>query len=188
VTVEDSNLNSVKEMLFFDLETQHSFQEVGGRNHLEKLLVSVAVTYSTLSGEFKSYTESQVLTLIEDLLSADTVVGFNLIHFDYRVLTPYTHRDLSLIKTIDMLLHLRERLGFRVSLDSLAHATLGTGKSADGLQAIRWFREGNMESLIAYCKNDVTVTRNLYEYGNRNGYVYYWDRYTGKRKKVSVRW
>ena len=186
--IENSRINNVKEMLFFDLETQHSFQEVGGRNRLEKLLVSVAVTYSTASGKFKSYTESQVLELIEDLFSADTVVGFNLINFDYRVLTPYTHKDFSLLKTIDMLLHVKERLGFRLSLDSLAEATLGAGKSADGLQAIRWFREGNMESLIAYCKDDVTITRDLYEYGTRNGYVYYWDRYSGRRKQISVRW
>ena len=184
------NLNSkeTKDILFFDLETQHSFQEVGGRDFLEKLLVSVAVTYSSLTGEFKSYTEPQALYLIEDLFSADTVIGFNLIHFDYRVLKPYTAKDLSQLKTIDMLLHIRDRLGFRVSLDSLGHATLGTGKSADGLQAIRWYREGKMDELTAYCKDDVEITYRLYEYGKLNGYVYYQDRYSGKKKKILVDW
>ena len=176
-----------KDILFFDLETQHSFEEVGGREYMEKLLVSVAVTYSPLTGEFKSYTEPQVFYLIEDLFQADTIVGFNLINFDYRVLKPYTPKDFSQLHTIDMLLHIRERLGFRVSLDSLAQATLGTGKSADGLQAIRWYREGKMEELKSYCKDDVEITYRLYEYGKQNGYVYYQDRYAGK-KRLSINW
>jgi len=177
-----------RDILFFDLETQHSFEEVGGRDHLEKLLVSVAVTYSSLTGEFKSYTEPQVFYLVEHLFQADTVIGFNLIHFDYRVLKPYTAKDFSQLKTIDMLLHIRDRLGFRVSLDSLAQATLGTGKSADGLQAIRWYREGKMDELIAYCKYDVEITHRLYEHGKQNGYVSYHDRYSGKKRKVLVNW
>ena len=180
--------NKSHEILFFDLETQHSFQEVGGRDHLEKLLVSVAVTYSSLTKEFKSYTEAQVFHLIEDLFQADTIVGFNLIHFDYRVLKPYTPKDFSQLKTIDMLLLIRDRLGFRVSLDSLAQATLGTGKSADGLQAIRWYGEGKIDELIAYCKDDVEITYRLYEYGKENGYVYYQDRYSGRNKKILVNW
>ena len=177
-----------KDILFLDLETQHSFQEVGGRDFVEKLLVSVAVTYSSLTGEFKNYTESQVFYLIEDLFHADTIIGFNLIHFDYRVLKPYTPKDLSQLKTIDMLLHIRDRLGFRVSLDSLAQATLGIGKSADGLQAIKWYREGKIDELISYCKDDVEITRRLYEYGEHHGYVCYQDRYAGEKKKVVVEW
>ncbi len=155
---------------------------------MEKLLVSVAVTYSSLTKEFKSYTEPQVLHLIEDLFQADTIVGFNLLYFDYRVLKPYTTKDFSRLKTIDMLLHIKNRLGFRVSLDSLAQATLETGKSADGLQAIRWYREGKIDELIAYCKDDVEITHRIYEYGKQNGYVYYQDRYSGKKKKILIKW
>ena len=188
LSFQNPDQNKSKEILFFDLETQHSFQEVGGRDHLEKLHVSVAVTYSSLTKEFKSYTEPQVFQLIEDLFQADTIVGFNLIQFDYRVLKPYTPKDFSQLKTIDMLLHVKNRLGFRVSLDSLAQATLGTGKSADGLQAIRWYREGKIDELISYCKDDVEITYNLYEYGKQNGYVCYQDRYSGKSKKILIKW
>ena len=188
MSFQNPDQNKSKEILFFDLETQHSFQEVGGRDHLEKLLVSVAVTYSSLTEEFKSYTEPQVFQLIEDLFQADTIVGFNLIQFDYRVLKPYTPKDFSQLKTIDMLLHIKNSLGFRVSLDSLAQTTLGTGKSADGLQAIRWYREGKTDELTAYCKDDVEITYRLYEYGKLNRYVYYKDRYSGEKKKISVDW
>lgn len=188
MTLPNSDPNRSKEILFFDLETQHSFQEVGGRSHLEKLLVSVAVTYSSLTKEFKSYTEPHVFELIEDLFQADTVVGFNLLQFDYRVLKPYTSKDFSHLKTVDMLLHIKNRLGFRLSLDSLARATLGKNKSADGLQAIRWYREGKIDELIAYCRDDVEITHGLYEYGRRNGYVCYQDRYSGRIRRVSINW
>ncbi len=175
-------------LLFFDLETQHSFQEVGGRNNLDRLLVSVAITYSSSTGEFKSYTETQVLYLIEDLFSADRVIGFNIINFDYRVLKPYTPRDLNQLPTIDMLVHIREKLGFRVSLNSLARGTLDTDKSGDGLQAISWYREGKMDQLTAYCRDDVEITRKLYEYGREKGYVYFQDRFSGRKRQIKVTW
>ena len=180
--------DTVDNILFFDLETQHSFQEVGGRDHLDKLLVSVAVTYSSQTGKFKSYTEHQVLYLIEDLFSADTVIGFNIIDFDYRVLKPYTPKDLTQIQTIDMLGHIQEKLGFRVSLSSLAQGTLEMDKSADGLQAITWNREGKMEQLTAYCRDDVEITRKLFEYGREKGYVLFLDRYSGKKRQITVTW
>ena len=175
-------------LLFFDLETQHSFQEVGGRHNLDKLLVSVAVTYSSLTGQFKSYTESQILYLIEDLFSAETVIGFNIINFDYRVLKPYTPKDLTQLPTIDMLVHIKEKLGFRVSLSSLARATLDTDKSGDGLQAITWYREGKMDQLTEYCRDDVEITRKLYEYGKEKGYVLFLDRYSGNKRQIPVAW
>lgn len=170
------------------METQHSIQEVGGRHHLDKLLISVAVTYSPLTGAFKSYTEPQVPDLIEDLFSADTVIGFNIISFDYRVLKPYTPKDLTQLQTIDMLVHIREKLGFRVSLSSLAQGTLKMDKSADGLQAISWYREGKMEQLTAYCRDDVEITRRLYEYGREKGCVFFLDRYSGKKRQIAVTW
>lgn len=177
-----------KGTLFFDLETQHSFEEVGGRNYVEKLHVSVAVTYSSLTRSFKSYTEPQVFFLIEDLFQAETIVGFNIIDFDYRVLKPYTAKDLNQLHTIDMLAHIKRRLGHRLSLNALAQATLSADKSADGLQAVTWFRQGKIAELTSYCKDDVDITRRLYEFGRENGYLLYHDRFSGETKKVQVEW
>jgi DEAD/DEAH box helicase domain-containing protein len=177
-----------KGTLFFDLETQHSFDEVGGRNYVERLHVSVAVTYSSLTKSFKSYTEPQVFFLIEDLFQAETIVGFNIIDFDYRVLKPYTAKDLNQLHTIDMLAHINRRLGHRLSLNALAQATLSADKSADGLQAVTWFRQGKIAELISYCKDDVDLTRRLYEFGRENGYLLYHDRFSGETKKVQVEW
>lgn len=175
--------------IFFDLETQKSIQEVGGRENIRLLRVSVAVTYSTAASAFTTYTEQEVPALIADLKAADRVIGFNLLHFDYPVLRYYTQERLSALPTLDLLADIYDKLGFRLGLDALVRATLGPGvaKSADGLTAIRWFREGRLDELIAYCRDDVAITKQLYEWGRDKGFVQYLDR-DRRTKKISVAW
>ncbi len=173
--------------LFFDLETQKSFQEVGGRENIKLLRLSVAVTFSSATNEFKSYTEKEVNGLIADLKVAERVIGFNLLNFDYQVLKAYTSERLSDLPTVDMLDDIYNKLGFRISLDALANATLDANKGGDGLDAIRWYREGKMDELIAYCREDVAITKRLYEYGRDSGFVCFLDKF-GQKRKVSVAW
>lgn len=172
---------------FFDVETQRSFDEVGGRHNIRKLGLSAAVVYFTADGVFHHYTEGDVAQLIADLKAADLVVGFNVLGFDYEVLRAYTDEPLNDIPTVDMLDHIYKRLGFRISLDNLAGATLGTAKSADGLQAVRWYKQGRIQEILDYCQQDVEVTRQLYEYGRRHKHVKYRDR-NYQVKMVPANW
>jgi DEAD/DEAH box helicase domain-containing protein len=149
--------------------------------------LSVAVTYSTAAAEYHYYTEENVNDLIEELKAADLVVGFNVLSFDYEVLRGYTDCPLKRLPTVDMLADIHRTLGFRLSLDSLANATLGLGKSANGLQAIRWWQQGKIKKLMEYCKSDVDVTRQLYEFGQQHKYVQYRNR-RWQMKKVPVNW
>jgi DEAD/DEAH box helicase domain-containing protein len=174
-------------IVFFDVETQRSFDEVGGRRNIRKMGLSVAVTYSTADETFHHYTEENVADLIADLKAADLVVGFNVLRFDYEVLRGYTDDPLKDIPTVDMLDHIHKRLGFRVSLDNLAGATLGMNKSADGLQAIRWYRQGRIQEILDYSQQDVEVTRQLYEYGKKRKHVKYRDR-NWRVRMVQVNW
>ena len=172
--------------VFFDLETQRTFDEVGGRHNVRKLGLAVAVTYSTADGAFHHYLEADAARLIADLEAADRVVGFNLLTFDYEVLRAY-QAGFAPPDTVDMLDHIYRRLGFRVSLDNLASTTLGVGKSADGLQAVRWFREGRIQEVLDYCQQDVEVTRRLYEHGHQHKHLRFRDsRY--REQKVPVSW
>jgi DEAD/DEAH box helicase domain-containing protein len=173
--------------LFLDLETQKSIQEVGGRDNIRLLRMSVGVTFSTAINEFRSYTEKDVPTLIADLKAADRVIGFNLLKFDYPVLKFYTQERLSDLPTLDLLEDIYNKLGFRLGLDALASATFGANKSADGLAAIRWFREGKIDQLIAYCRDDVAITKQLFEAGRDKGFVQYVDR-DGRTKRINVTW
>ena len=174
-------------IVFFDLETQRTFDEVGGRQNIRQLGLSAAVTYSTAAGTFRHCTEEQVEDLIAELRAADLVVGFNVLSFDYEVLRAYTDDLLDDIPTVDMLDHIHRQLGFRVSLDNLAGATLRVGKSADGLQAVRWYKEGRIQEILDYCQQDVEVTRQLYEHGCQFKHLKYRDR-SYRSHTVPVNW
>ena len=175
-------------LVFFDLETQNLLQDVGGHAGIEKLRLSCGVTYSTEKEDFSVYWEREAQALIQELTDADRVIGFNLIGFDYPVLRPYAPGfNFASIPTLDLLQDIHRTLGFRLSLDSIAEASLGTSKSADGLKAVEWFRAGELEKVAEYCKVDVDVTRQVYEFGRDNGFVNYRSK-LGSKLKVAVNW
>lgn len=177
----------MRNIVYFDLETQKTADEVGGWSRADKMRVSVAVIYSTALDDFIVYQEKDVLRLINDLMRAELVVGFNVRSFDYAVLKPYTPIDLRKLPTLDILEDVRRVIGHRISLDALAACTLGVGKSANGLQAVRWFKQGQIEPIIEYCKQDVAVTRDLYRFGCQNRYVSFRNR-RGVIQRVPVNW
>ena len=176
-----------RKVVVFDVETQRSFEEVGGRGQLHKLGVSAAVAYRYDNDEFLEVTEEDVGRLIDLLLEADLVVGYNILGFDYEVLRPYTDRDLQRLPSVDLMRDLEARLGFRPKLDSVVVPTLGESKSADGLQALEPGRRGEVDKIMAYCRDDVRVTRDLYDYGKRNRCVLV-ARFGGTPRRVEVDW
>ena len=75
----------MKNIVYFDLETQKSADEVGGWDKIRDMRMSVGVTYSTARGTYQIYSERRVNDLIRELQRADLVVGFNVLRFDYEV-------------------------------------------------------------------------------------------------------
>ena len=175
------------DIVVFDLETQYAADEVGGWSHIRDMRLAVGVIYSAAEDVYRDYTEPDAERLIADLRGADLVVGYNLLRFDYEVLRAYTDDPLSDLPTVDMLQDLYRTLGWRLKLDNVASATLGETKSADGLQAVRWFRQGQLDKVTDYCRRDVEVTWRVYQFGQQNGYVQYRDR-RWRVHKVPVRW
>lgn len=176
-----------KNIVYFDLETQKSADEVGGWDKINRMGLSVGVTYSTARGDYKIYGEKQVNDLLNELQRADLVVGFNILRFDYEVLHGYTPFDLTQLPTLDMLVDLQNTLNHRLSLDSIATATFGVEKTAEGLQAIEWFKQGKMLEIAEYCCYDVKITKLVHEYGVSQRQLYYNNRF-GKKLTVPVKW
>ena len=177
----------MKNIVYFDLETQKSAEEVGGWDKISRMGMSVGVTYNTSRGEYRIYGESRVDDLVRELQRADLVVGFNNLRFDYEVLHGYTALDLRQLPTLDMLVELQNRLQHRLSLDSIATATFGVEKTAEGMQAIQWFKEGKLLEIAEYCCYDVKLTRLVHEYGVQNRQLHYHNRF-GKKLSVPVSW
>lgn len=174
--------------IVLDLETQKTFDEVGGRNFAD-MGISVAGTYFYENDSLQCFEENELCSLEEKLSKASRVIGFNIRKFDFPVLQPYCKRiDLRKIPLFDILEDLENLLGHRVSLQSVATATLGIGKSGSGLDAIRYFREGNWQDLKKYCLDDVKITRDVYEFGKKNGVIHYLSRDGAQRLSVKVDW
>jgi len=174
-------------IVYFDVESQKLFQEVGGRD-ASKLLLAVGVTWSTARNDFAVYWEKDASALVAELKSADRVIGFNIISFDYEVLRPYAmNENFRAFRSTDMLQDIYRTLNFRLSLDSIARATLGTTKTADGIRSVEWFRNGELDKVAEYCKSDVDITRRVYEFGRDNGFVNYYSK-LGSKLKVAVNW
>ena len=174
-------------IVYFDLESQKLFQDVGGRD-ASRLLLACGVTWSTQRDDFAVYWEKDAPALVAELNAADQVVGFNILYFDYEVLKPYAPREnFRSFRTTDMLQDIQRALNFRLSLDTIAKATLGITKTADGIQSVAWYQNGDLEKVAEYCKSDVDITRRVYEFGRQNGFVYYYSR-MGSKLKVPVNW
>ena len=177
----------MKNIVYFDLETQKSAEEVGGWDKISRMGMSIGVTYSTTRGGYAIYGEKQVDALLRELQRADLIVGFNNLRFDYEVLHAYTTLDLRQLPTLDMLVTLQNQLQHRLSLDSIATATFGVEKTAEGMQAFEWFKQGKLVDIAEYCCYDVKITRLVNEYGVQNRQLHYLNRF-GKRLSVSVSW
>ncbi len=157
--------------IVLDIETRNLFSDVGGKENLTKLLVSVAGVYSYKAGSFMTFTEAEMPALQNLLKTTDLIIGFNIRHFDLPILQKYFSLNLNEIPNVDIMADIVEKVGHRVSLDDVLKATLNSRKSANGLLAVEYWRDGRIDELKKYCIDDVRLTRDLYEYGKNNGEI-----------------
>ena len=182
-----SKASNLYRVLYFDLETQKSAEDVDGWGNIHLMGLAVGVVWDSLEQKYFSYLENEASKLVEKLRTANLVVGFNVKKFDYGVLQPYADFDLYEITTFDMLEDIKVKLNHRLSLNHLAENTLNSKKSADGLISLQWYKEGKIDKIVEYCQQDVKVTRDLFEYGEKYGYIKYKTR-SGVAKDLKVDW
>ncbi len=167
-----------------DIETQNTFQDVGAYNP-SLLKVSFVGCYFYETDTFEGFFEPDLPKLWPRLERADRVIGYNLIGFDYPCLQSYYTGDIMRLPTVDLLVEIERRLGFRIKLDDVAQATLGVGKSGHGLMAVEYWRNGELDKLRDYCLQDVKVTRDVYEHALHHGAVAFNNR-QGQRQEIPV--
>ena len=160
--------------IVFDLETQNFFGENGANDPVD-LKISVGSFYDSETDKYLTVTVDELSQAWPILEQADALVGYNSNHFDIPLLNKYYPGDLTSIKSIDLLEAIKDSLGRRLRLDSVAQATVGAKKSADGMKAVRWWRDGKVEEVKKYCEQDVRVTKMIFEYALKNGHVKFKD-------------
>lgn len=171
--------------IVLDLETQKSFDDVGGRGKNHLLKISVCGVYFYETNKYVTYEEHELGKLAPLLQTADQIIGFNIKDFDFAVLQPYLNFNIFEIPYLDVLEEIEKVLGHRIKLESVAQGTLGTGKSGTGLQAILYWRSGRMDELKKYCLDDVRVTKQVYEYAMKNGKLLYSDYFSVKEIPIT---
>lgn len=150
-----------------DIET------IGDIREFDKLKVTVVSIYEYETNTYRSFVESELGQLWPILEKAERLIGFNSEHFDLPILNFYYTGDLLKFPHLDLLKVVKESTGSRFKLNDLVKATLQMEKSADGLQAQKWWVEGKIDEIKKYCEQDVRVTKELYEYGRKNKMLYY---------------
>lgn len=178
--------------IFFDVETKKIFEEVKDRdpNLLGVSIISVFRREinnggKEVIGSIQSFWEHELKNAWRIFEEADRIIGFNSIRFDVEALKPYFPQKFSKFNHFDILEKVRRIIGRKISLNVLAHGTLGRKKTADGLDAVAYWNLGDKESLEKlkkYCESDVLITRDLYDFGLKNGYLNYTDPWNNKRK------
>jgi DEAD/DEAH box helicase domain-containing protein len=173
--------------LYLCLTTQKSADEVGGWQHRHLLGLGVAVTYDTRDDQYRVYTAETVTDLLASLLQADLVIGFNLHNFDYQVLQPYTTTSLAALPTLAIVDEVQQALGYRLSFGHLVQETLGVNRPDESLQTLQWFRQGNRDRIVQYCRRDIAHLRALVQHGAHAGHIMYRDR-ADARQALAVHW
>lgn len=172
--------------LVVDVETQKIAQDVGGWAHIDKLGISVACAFDSKTNEMLSFTEDKMKDLVA-LCKERLVVGYNIIGFDLKVMAPYG-LDPRRIDAFDIMLDVQNTSGRQfLKLDVIAKGTLGSAKSADGLQAVEWYRQGKIDKIIEYCKKDVEITKDVFVYGMKHGHIKI-AKADGSNDTVPVQW
>ena len=178
----------MSERLVLDLETQREFSEVEGRKP-ELLGVSVAGVYSYEEDRYDAYLEAELSPkLAPRLQNAELLIGFNIRRFDLPVLQPYVSFSVTTLPVLDIMEEVVKNLGHRLSLESLAQATLSRGKSGSGLDALKWFKEGKFDLITKYCLDDVKLTKELYDYGKEHGRLFATSKFSGDKLQIPVFW
>lgn len=172
--------------IVLDLETQKTFEEVGGRGKNHLLKVSVAGIYDYSSDRFQVFREYEIPQLSSILQTADQIIGYNIKDFDFEVLRPYLNFDIYSVPCLDLLTEIEAVLNHRIKLEDVAQATLGAGKSGSGMEAIRLFKNGQWDDLSKYCLDDVKITKQLYDYAFKNHKLLYRDFFKVKEIPLKI--
>ena len=175
-----------KDIIVIDIETKNTFADVGGQHNLRHLDVSLVGLYSYNFDRFMAFRDHQIHEVGPILQNAGLVVGFSINRFDLPVLNKYYNFNLLSLPRVDLLDEIEIAHGRRISLDLLAKANLGIGKTGHGLDAIEYYKKGDWESLEKYCLQDVKVTKELYDLAKKQKHLLVPQKWSDKHSKVEL--
>lgn len=170
-----------------DIQTSKTYEEVGGKQWLSQMGISFAALLNHETEEIKLYSENDINTLLDEIVSSHLLVGFNLKKFVYKVLSGFRNYDFENVSSLDVLENIRKKIVHKPSMNDLFLGTLGTYKSIDNMRITRMFKEGKIEEVKQIIIGNVRALNSVYTFGKQKGYVFLNDQ-TGQRWKITVAW
>jgi DEAD/DEAH box helicase domain-containing protein len=170
--------------IVLDIETQNTFQDVGAYQ-ANLLQISLIGVYFYETDTYETFLEPDLPKLWPRMERSSRIIGYNLFGFDYPCMQTYYTGDIMKFPTVDIMVEIEKRIGHRVKLDDVAHATLGIGKSGTGLKAVEYWRDGEIDKLRDYCLQDVKVTKDIYEKALTEKKVFYFNK-LGEKQEVTM--
>ncbi|MCX6850575.1 MAG: hypothetical protein NTY98_16770 [Verrucomicrobia bacterium] len=170
--------------VYLNLETRRTATEAGGWDKLSVLGVSIAVTITTRGPQI--FTEDKIPELAGALSRAERIVGYNLRHFDLKVLAGYAEFSTGKARVVDLLDEVERAAGHRVSLQALASATLGIRFSCDSLDMVKLWKEGKVLDVIEGCSNQVFAIKALHEHARAHGELFYFLHENEQRERIAI--
>jgi len=149
--------------IVLDIETKNSFADVGGKQNLHQLKISLIGVYSYNRDEYLAFEEKELHLFEKFLKDVGVVVGFSIYNFDLPIIENHFDYRFDNHIIFDILKEIENKRGHKIGLNELAQANIGAGKNGNGLEAIELYKEGRIEELKKYCLNDVKITKDLYE-------------------------
>jgi len=169
----------------FDIETSNTFSDAGSNDPAD-LDIAVVCLHDSDTNTYHAFEQEEFEGMWHFFKEADALITFNGDHFDIPLLNKYAPFDIATKKSIDLLVTVKEALKRRIKLDTIAEATLGLNKIADGLQSIVWWREGKKDKVKEYCIEDVRITKEVYEYARKTHTLKYKDKINGNIETFAV--
>lgn len=183
----DPPRGDVKTEVFWDVETKMFFDEAGSYDPADLGVSLVSVYVRGGNGEkMQSFWEKDFDQMWKLFRDADRIIGFNTLGFDIPAMKPYAPADFATLPHFDILDKIKQaNFGRGSSLNAIAKDTLGTEKIDSGANAIVYFKKGDPESLAnlqKYCEMDVAITRDIYDFGVKNKYLKFTDKWNNARQ------
>lgn len=144
--------------------------------------ISVIGVYDYYYDEYRVFCDDNIYELAMLIDERDTIVGFNNIGFDNKVMAHNGFNvDVLNDKSFDVLVEIWRGAGLGptfkfpshigYSLDAVCKANMGTQKTGHGAQAPIMWQRGQVGGVIDYCLHDVKMTKDLVDYITQYGAI-----------------
>jgi DEAD/DEAH box helicase domain-containing protein len=176
--------------IVFDIETKNIFQDVGSNDPVD-LDISLVGLYDYETNKYETFIEEEFDKMWPYFQKAEQLITFNGEHFDIPLLNKYYKKaglgDLTQVNSLDLLKEVRNSYGRRMKLDQIAQGTFGINKSGNGLEAVAWWRSGEIDKIRKYCIDDVKITKDVYEFAMKNKKIMFKEGPFTKEIKLDVK-